>query len=437
MTKHLERRNFLKAAGLGALGVVGSASPAVGLMPPTTAASIKDLEPMKITKVEAVKFRKGLTIDGEAPPWMWVRLHTNTGIVGVGETYPYTDGQIGTLRDIVADGDGSAGGLLGSDPRDIERIWYAIYDRTAFNVIGGAEMRILSAINIAQWDILGKSLGAPVYRLLGGKAHEKIRVYNTYTRGWTINNWQMDTDPEKVCTFLRDRGIMAVKFYPFDPVGHRSGGTYISPIEIDKALEPIKVIRDKFGDDMEIAIDVNAQWNLTAALRIAHSLEPYKIMWLEDPLYQGNMESYAVLRSSTSVPITVSERLSTRYQFREVLDRKAASIVMYDVTWCGGISEAKKISDLADSYYIPTAPHTCGGPLLWFSSIHTATAVKNLWIMESCYHFYNFQYPYFIKNVPVPQDGYVTAPEGPGLGVEFRTEPFERGDAVVETIAEI
>jgi L-alanine-DL-glutamate epimerase-like enolase superfamily enzyme len=133
----------------------------------------------------------------------------------------------------------------------------------------------------------------------------------------------------------------------------------------------------------------------------------------------------------------VSERLSTRYQFREVLDRKAASIVMYDVTWCGGISEAKKISDLADSYYIPTAPHTCGGPLLWFSSIHTATAVKNLWIMESCYHFYNFQYPYFIKNVPVPQDGYVTAPEGPGLGVEFRTEPFERGDAIVETIAEI
>ena len=112
--------------------------------------------------------------------WAWVKLIL------------MRTGEIGTLRDIVAN---ERRAVLGSDPRDIERIWYAIYDRTAFNVIGGAEMRILSAINIAQWDILGKSLGAPVYRLLGGKVRDKIRVYNTYTRGWIINGWQMDTDP--------------------------------------------------------------------------------------------------------------------------------------------------------------------------------------------------------------------------------------------------
>ncbi len=437
MTKHLERRNFLKAAGLGALGAMGSASPAASLLPPATAAAINDLEPMKITKIDVVKFRKGLTIDGTPPPWMWVRLYTNTGIVGVGETYPYTEGQIGTLRDLVAREAKETAGLLGSDPRDIERTWYAIYDRTAFNVIGGAEMRILSAINIAQWDILGKSLGAPIYRLLGGKIQQKLRVYNTYTDYWTINNWQLETDAEKIVRFLRDRGIKAIKCYPFDAVGHRNDGNHISPMEIDKALEYIKLIRDKFGDDMEIAVDVNAQWNLTSAILIARALEPYKIMFLEDALYQGNMEAYSVLTRETSIPITVSERLATRYQFREVLDKKAAKIVMFDVTWCGGISEAKKISDLADTYYIPVAPHTCGGPLLWFSTIHTATAVKNFWITESCYHFYTYQYPYFIKNVPVPQDGFVTAPEGPGLGVEYRTEPFERGDAIVEVIAEL
>jgi len=431
-----DRRDFLKTAGLGGLGVLGGAGPAAGFMPPA-AAAVNNLEPMKITKVEAVRFRKGLTIDGEPPAWMWVRLHTNTGIMGVGETYPSTDAEIGVLRDLVGNEKGSHAGLLGSDPRDIERIWYAIYDRTAFVVTGGAEMRILSAINIAQWDILGKSLGVPVYRLLGGKAREKIRVYNTYTRGWTINQWQIDTDMEKIARFLRDRGIKAVKIYPFDPIGHRSGGTYISPVEIDSALEPIKLMRDKFGDDMEIAVDINAQWNLACAQRICKALEPFKVMWLEDVLYQGNMESYAVLARETSVPITISERLATRYEFRELLEKHAGDIAMYDVTWCGGISEAKKISDLADTYYVPTAPHTCGGPILWFSSIHTATAVKNLWIMESCYHFYNYQYPYFIKNVPVPQDGFVTAPEGPGLGIEFRTEPFERGDAIVETIAEL
>ena len=394
---------------------------------------------MKITKVEAVRFRKGLTIDGEPPDWMWVRLYTDSGLMGVGETYPYTNGQIGALRDLVTRRSESGGGLLGSDPRDIERTWYEIYNRTAFYVIGGAEMRILSAINIAQWDLLGKALGAPIYRLLGGKVQEKIRVYDTYTRGWTINHWQMDTDAVKVVGFLHDRGIKAIKFYPFDPISRRNGGTYISPADIENALKPIKQIRDKFAYDVEIAVDINAQWNLTCALRIAHALEPYKVMWLEDILDQANMDSYATLARDTSVPITLSERLATRYQFLEVLEKKAADIVMYDVTWCGGISEAKKISDLADAYYIPTAPHTCGGPLLWFASTHVATAVKNLWIMESCYHFYKYQYPYFIKNVPDPVNsgGFVTAPEGPGLGVEFRTEPFERGDAIVETIAEI
>ncbi|MGH9328095.1 MAG: mandelate racemase/muconate lactonizing enzyme family protein [Terriglobia bacterium] len=437
MPNNLERRDFLKVAGAGSLAAFGSPAPGAAMIPGETSSAIKDLEPMKITKVEAVRFRKGLTIDGEPPAWTWVRLHTDTGLMGVGETYPMTNSQIGTLRDLISSYHGSPAGLLGSDPRDIERTWWDIYNQTAFYVTGGAEMRVLSAINIAQWDILGKALGVPVYRLLGGKTREKIRVYNTYTHGWTINHWQMDTDAVKVVSFLNDRGIKGIKFYPFDPISRRNGGTYISPADIDSALKPIKQIRDKFADDFEIAIDVNAQWNLTSALRIARALEPYKIMWLEDVLDQGNMESYSILRNETSVPITISERLATRFQFREALVRKAVGILMYDVTWCGGISEAMKISALADTWYIPTAPHTCGGPLLWFASTHVATAIKNLWIMESCYHFYNYQYPYFIKNVPVPENGFVKAPEGPGLGVDFRAEPFDRGDAIVETIAEI
>jgi len=120
-----------------------------------------------------------------------------------------------------------------------------------------------------------------------------------------------------------------------------------------------------------------------------------------------------------------------------MFELRAVGVVMYDVTWCGGISEAKKISDMADTYKIPTAPHTGGGPILWFSSIHTATSLTNFYIMESVYHLYNDLYPHFIKNVPVPVNGYVTAPDGPGLGIELRDEPFRNGDAVVETIAEL
>ena len=430
----MNRRIFLRGSALSA-AALGTAAFRSALPSRLNAAAIQSAEPMKITKIEAVRFRRDLKIDGGAVPWMWVRLHTNTGIVGVGETYPFTEGQVGILKDL--EERSWMGKILGRDPRDIESTWRDVFQQIAFNGWGGSDMRILTAINIAQWDILGQALGVPVYLLLGGKAQQKLRVYNTYTDYWTINNMKMETDTERIVRFLLDRGIKAIKIYPYEKIAARTGGTYISPADLENALDWIKRIRDTAGNEMEIALDLSSQWNLPCALRIARSLEPYRIMWLEDVLLQDNMQSYAVLARETSIPICISERLATRYQFREMLEAKAVDIVMYDLTWCGGISEAKKISDMADTYYIPTAPHTCGGPILWFSTIHTATALTNFFIMESCYHFYNYQYPYFIKNVPVPKDGFVTAPEKPGLGIEFRPEPFESGDAIVETIAQI
>ena len=133
----------------------------------------------------------------------------------------------------------------------------------------------------------------------------------------------------------------------------------------------------------------------------------------------------------------MSETLATRYEYREFLESKACDVVMYDLTWVGGISEAKKISDMADTYFIPTSPHTCGGPLLWFASIHLTTALPNFLIMESNYWKYTHQYPYFINNVPVPEDGHVSAPESPGLGAEINPELFKNGDAIVEIVAKL
>jgi len=171
-------------------------------------------------------------------------------------------------------------------------------------------------------------------------------------------------------------------------------------------------------------------------MQIARSLEPYGILYLEDPMLPDNLEAYASLARETSIPVCISERLSSRFRFREMFERRAVDVCMFDVTWCGGISEAKKIADMADTHKIPTSPHTGGGPLLWFASIHTATALTNFYIMESVYHLYNDLYPHFIQNVPVPEGGFVTAPEGPGLGVELREESFRKGDAVAETVAE-
>ena len=240
---------------------------------------------------------------------------------------------------------------------------------------------MLTAVNIAQWDILGKAAGLPLYKLLGGKSQEKLRVYNTMN-GWTINGMREHDYPEKIAEFLLQRGIKAIKLYPYDrgPVNAfgRHGGTFITQAELKQSLDPIQRIRKAAGDEMEIALDLSSKWNLPCTLQIAKSLEPYGIMYLEDPMLPDNLDAYATLARETSIPVCLSERLATRFRFREMFEARAVDVVMYDVTWCGGISEAKKISDMADTYKIPTSPHTGGGPVLWYASIHTATSLTEL-----------------------------------------------------------
>jgi galactonate dehydratase len=414
----VSRREFLRATAAVPLAAAWAAA-AVG--------------PMKITKVEAIRFRRDLRIQGLFPNWTWVRLHTDTGLIGIGESYPTQEAHVGALREI-------AQLLLGKDPTQIDRLWQDIFYRISYQPWGGAEFRMLTAINIALWDILGKASGLPVYKLLGGKSQEKLLVYNTMN-GWPINGMREHDYPEKIAEFLLKRGIKAIKLYPYDrgPVNAfaRHGGTFITQAELKQSLDPIQRIRKAAGDEMEIALDLSSKWNLPCSLQIAKSLEPYGIMYLEDPMLPDNLEAYATLARETSIPVCLSERLATRFRFREMFESRAVDVVMYDVTWCGGISEAKKISDMADTYKIPTSPHTGGGPVLWYASIHTATALTNFYIMESVYHLYNDLYPHFLQNVPVPVDCYVTAPESPGLGLELREEPFRNGDATIESIANI
>ena len=417
MNSSLRRRDLLKA---------------LPFFPPLAQRAARAAGPMKITKVEMVRVRKDLRIHEVSPNWTWVLLHTDQGITGIGESYPTQDAHLGALKEL-------APLLLGKDPTNIERLWQDVYYRISYQPWGGAEFRMLTAINIAQWDILGKAAGMPVYKLLGGKAQEKLRVYNTMN-GWPIYGMR-DHDPEKVTEFLLKRGIKAVKIYPYDrgPVNAfaRHGGTFISQAELKQSLDPIQRIRKAAGDEMEIALDLSSKWNLPCTLQIARSLEPYGILYLEDPMLPDNLEAYATLARETSIPVCISERLASRFRFREMFQLRAVDVAMYDLTWCGGISEAKKISDMADTYKIPTSPHTGGGPILWFSSIHTATSLTNFYIMESVFHLYNDLYPHFIKDVPVPVNGAVTAPERPGLGVELRDEPFRNGDAQRETIAQL
>lgn len=417
-TSHYNRRDFLKTAGIGSLGMFGG----IGMLPQETLSAIEDLEPMKITGIDVVRY--------QSMSWdTIVRLYTDTGLVGIGEAYVLPESQVGALKDLSTY-------IMGKDPRDIERLWRDLYERINYYVPGGAEMRILSAVNIAQWDILGKACGLPVYSLLGGKAQQRLRVYNTYVDDWShIQGWRMHTDTENIVNFLLDIGVKGIKILPYDFIASQNNGSYISPAQVEECLDWIKRINDAAGNDMDIGIEFHSKWNLPCALRIAESLEPYNIMFLEDMLMPDNMQSYAVLARETKCPIAISERLATRYQFREMLESKAVDVVMYDVTWCGGLSEAKKISDMADTYYIPSSPHTAAGPIVWVASVHLATALTNFYMIESSHLFYTYRYPTYITNVPTPVDGFVTAPDGPGLGIELSNTPFENGDASVEVIA--
>jgi len=397
-------------------------------LPAAMLAAIDNTEPMKITRIEAVTFRKDLHIGGDSggsgvTEFCWVRLHTDKGLIGTGETYPFHQGEIGALRDY-------APTLIRRDPRDIDGIWRAFFHRMAMRNTGGADMRILSAINMAQLDILGQASGLPLYRLLGGKTRPRVRVYNTTTDYWAINGMKMGPDTMKNVRFLLDRGITAMKIYPFT-----APDNYLSNAALDRGMGWIREIRDKVGNEMDIAVDLWGRFDLPSAQRVAKALEPYNIMYLEDAMLMSNAETYARLAAETSVPICMSETLASRYEYREFFEKRACDVVMYDLTWCGGVSEAKKISDMADTYFIPTSPHTCGGPLLYICSAHLCTALPSFLIMESNYWKYTHQYPHFVKNVPVPEKGHVTPPELPGIGAGIKPELFQNGDAIVETVA--
>ena len=358
------------------------------------------------------------------PHWVWVRVETDTGHFGIGETYPRNVAEAALIHSAVAPV------LLGRDPRDIDRLWADFYRTFDYQITGGTEMRVLSAIDLALWDLLGRSLGVPVYRLIGGKSNPTVRLYNTCFP----HKYDFNKEPEKIMREVLDGyGIRAIKIWPFDPAARRNRHQYVTPADLEEGLRPVRKLRDAFGMDIEILMEFHSNWNLTAAVRIAQALEPYKPMWLEDMLLPGNFQQYRQLAESTSLPLTISERMAGRMQFIQLLEARAAKYVMFDLCWCGGLSEARKIATLAEGYQLPIAPHTAAGPLLFCASTHLATASTNLWIQESCQRFYESDWPKMLLSPLVPANGAVSAPESPGFGMEIKPEVWKHPAAITQT----
>jgi L-alanine-DL-glutamate epimerase-like enolase superfamily enzyme len=376
---------------------------------------------MKITKIETLRFARGTKAHAGTLSWLWVRIHTDEGLVGLGETYPAAEASEAVLRGSLAPV------LLGRDPGDIEKLWADMFLAVSYAGWAGAELRAISAVDLALWDLLGKKTGLPVYRLLGGRSRDAIRPYNTcYDLRFDFNQ-----DPELLAKDLLDMGIRAMKVWPFDKIALKNGGQFIRPEELQAGLAPIRRIRESLGDSMEIAVEFHGYWNLPTAAKIAKALEPLNPMWLEEMLPQDNLDAYASLKSETRIPLALSERWMTRWQFREALARRIPSVVNPDLCWVGGLTEAKKIAAMAEAEYIPVAPHNCGGPVLHFASMHLAASLVNLQILETVRTHYLRDWKGLVTDLGEIRNGSFFPPERPGLGVELDPSVWRHPDATV------
>jgi galactonate dehydratase len=374
---------------------------------------------MRITRVETITLVESTQVHAGKVGWLWVRIHTDTGTYGTGETFPASASERAVILSDFAPS------LLGRDPRDIERIWSDLFLQVQYRGWAGAEIRALSAIDVALHDLAGKLYNVPVYALLGGKFRDCVPIYNTcYDDAYDFNE-----QPVELAADLLKSGITAMKIWPFDRIAQRTFGQSISDDEIAEGLAPVHRIREAFGNRIQIMMEFHGLWCLPCAVKIAKALEPYGVAWLEEMLPHDNLAAYGTLARRVTQPLCISERLLTRWGFRELLENGAASIIMPDLAWCGGLTETRKIAASAATYYLPIAPHNCAGPITHFASWHLATATPNLAILETVRRHYSHRYPEIATADGAPANGRLGVPPGPGLGVDLKEE-FVRGPRV-------
>lgn len=393
---------------------------------------------MKIIQLETIRL-------GEFPNLIWVRLHTDEGLVGLGETFMGAEAVEAYLHEWVAPK------LLGTDPLAIEA-----RNRDITGYLGwrgsGVETRGNSAVDIALWDIFGKAANMPLHTALGGKSRDAIRIYNTcagyqYIRSasaQTSSNWGLGGNAgpyedlegflhhaDELAESLLAEGITAMKIWPFDRAAEQSHGQYISNADLDVALEPFRKIRDAVGSKMDIMVEFHSLWRLPMARKIARALKPFDTFWHEDAIRMDSLDLLKQYAKDCDALICASETLAYKWGFKDYLQTGVAGVVMLDLSWCGGLSEARKIAAMADAWQLPVAPHDCTGPVVWAASTHLSLHAPNALVQESVRAFYSGWYRELVTALPVVQNGMISLGDAPGLGLELLPDLPLRADAVV------
>lgn len=375
---------------------------------------------MKITAIESLQW-------AEYPRLMVVRVHTDTGLIGLGETVDKIPGSKGALHGTIAPL------VLGQDPLDIEGVWRFVMDNIMYHGYAGAETRALSALEVALWDLMGKHYNAPLYHLLGGKTRERIPTYNTCIGFGPVQDYAAwHEDAGALAKSLLADGVKAMKIWPFDQFSEGSFGQYISLADVERGLRPIQQIRDAVGTEMEIGIECHFRWNRVSIERIARALEPYHILFMEDVLPAVHLDEIKSIAASINIPVIGSELLMTRWQLRDWLVKGVSQIVMTDPVWNGGIAETRKIAAMAEAFGVPLVLHNVAGPICHAACMHLGAHIPNLFYVESVRAFYQTYFPILSGWKPTVSDGHLDIPQGPGLGVELLPEMLERADLTRE-----
>ena len=234
---------------------------------------------------------------------------------------------------------------------------------------------------------------------------------------------------------LLSEGITAMKIWPFDIAAEKSGGQYISGPDLRKALEPFEKIRKRVGDRMDIMVEFHSMWQLTPAIQIARALEPYATFWHEDPIKMDSLSSLKRYAAASRAPLCASETLATRWAFRDLMETDAAGVVMLDLSWCGGLSEAKKIATMAEAWHLPVAPHDCTGPVVLAASTHLSLNAPNALVQESVRAYYKTWYADLTTQLPTVTNGMITVPPGPGHGIDLAPDLDRKFDVSRRTSA--
>ncbi len=417
---------------------------------------------MKITKVETIWFealpqaewaKRNATARQALPNNLWVRIHTDTGLSGLGESYYLPRAVAAIIHDVYAPL------LIGRDPRDIENHWSNLFALVNFCGAMGAEMRAISAVDVALWDLAGQIAGQPIYMMLGGRSRDRVPIYNTcvgYGKYPDLDAW-MNGRAGELAADLLSQGITAMKIWPFDQFGPTLAGPgkerqqvtvwgavtaagtlghHISNEDLKRGVAIVEDVRKAVGDKMSIAIEGHARWDLPSARRIARALAPYDIMWLEEIMPPDNVDAYVRLKADTDIPICQSERVFTRFGFRPWIEKNAADIIMPDLSWGGGLTEGRKIAAMADTAYLPITCHDTIGPVALWAATHLMMHVPNALIMETVRGYIDGWYDEVVTDRISVVDGHLSLPDKPGLGTRLQDDFAARPNARVEITTE-